>query len=106
MHTFMLQEATAMFAIVKLHVKMRCVNWKNHMRRVRMHALNDDFAIVFAPAALLTSAPAGLLTQGRVINFRPGRLINSRWIINFFRINFNLAAALSSTCPQILMAVR
>ena len=37
------------------------------MRRVRMHALNDDFAIVFAPAALLTSAPAGLLTHGRLL---------------------------------------
>ena len=58
-----------------------------------MHALNDDFAIVFAPAALLTSAPAGLLTHGRVINFRPGRLINSRSIINFFRIP--VGAALS-----------
>ena len=26
MHTFMLQEVTAMIAIVKLHVTMRCVN--------------------------------------------------------------------------------
>ena len=56
------------------------------MRRVCMHALDDDFAIVFDPAALLTSHPAALFTHGRVINFRPGRLINSRSIINFLRI--------------------
>ena len=41
-----------------------------------MHASNGDLAIVFAPAALLTSHPAALINHGRVINFRPGRLIN------------------------------